>query len=87
MRTSSKVSKVFQNYNNAKLVLQAQVLYLNLLISFDLHQNSGLHILEYILTLYSPLEKQKLLRNNINNNNNTIAKSQIFKQKYFAKPI
>ena len=87
MRISSKVSKVFQNYNNAKLVLQAQVLYLNLLISFDLHQNSGLHILEYILTLYSPLEKQKLLRNNINNNNNTITKSQIFKQKYFAKPI
>ena len=87
MRISSKVSKVFQNYNNAKLVLQAQVLYLNLLISFDLHQNLGLHILEYILTLYSPLEKQKLLRNNINNNNNTITKSQIFKQKYFAKPI
>ena len=78
---------MFQNDSNDKLVLQAQVLYLNLLISFDLHQNLGLHILEYILTLYSPLEKQKLLRNNINNNNNTITKSQIFKQKYFAKPI
>ena len=87
MRISSKVSKVFQIDNKDKLVLQAQVLYLNVLISFDLHQNSGLHILEYILTLYSPSEKQKLLRNNINNNNNTITKSQIFKQKYFAKPI